>query len=139
MCNICKKPKIGLMKTKNITDGIIKGVLTGGGAVIAQELGNMIPDSINTDIVDGGKIVLGIFGPAFMGSKMKPYAEAIGNGIVAQGALNLANKYFLSGNGYVRIGANAPGYPINSPGLAGANAPGYPINSPGLAGATGSY
>lgn len=135
MCYTCnKKAKIGSMKTKNITDGLIRGVLVGGGAVIAQELGGMIPDSVDTDIVDAGKIVLGIFGPSFVGGKTKGFADAIGAGMIAQGALNLANKYLLSTANYTRIGANAAGYPIDPVGLSGASAPGYPVGSSGLAG-----
>ena len=64
------------------------------GAVGAGYLNKLIPASVNTKIVAGGKIALGIALPMFVKSgKMKNTLAGVGSGMVAVGTLDLLKDF----------------------------------------------
>lgn len=83
---------MGAIDTMNILGIVI-------GAVAAGYLDKIIPDTINSKIVAGGKIALGIALPMFVkGGKMKNTLAGVGSGMVAVGTLGLLKEFgVLSG------------------------------------------
>jgi len=69
------------------------------GAVAAGFLNKLIPDTINTKLVAGGKIALGVALPMFVKSgKMKGIMAGVGSGMIAVGAVDLMRGFgILSG------------------------------------------
>ena len=100
------------MKTKDITNALIKDItnalintaLATGGYVLAQEGGKMLPTTLNTDMVDGGKIAIGIIAVMFAPKKMQTMLAPLAAGIALQGGANLINKYVIKPENFVRMG-----------------------------------
>ena len=69
------------------------------GAVVAGYLDKVIPATVNTKIVAGGKIALGVALPMFVKSgKMKNTLAGVGSGMIAIGAVDLLKGFgVLSG------------------------------------------
>ena len=69
------------------------------GAVAAGMLNKVIPESVNTKIVAGGKMALGIALPMFVKSgKLKGIMAGVGSGMIAVGAVDLLKSFgVLSG------------------------------------------
>ena len=69
------------------------------GAVAAGYLGKLVPATVNTKIVSGGKIALGIALPMLVkGGKMKNTLAGVGSGMIAVGTVDLLRDFgVLSG------------------------------------------
>lgn len=81
------KPKIDIKGTA------MKLAAIGGGAVAASSLNKIDFIAKQTPLVRGGiKVALGAFGPQFLGGKGKnAFVQALGDGMISMGALELAN------------------------------------------------
>jgi hypothetical protein len=112
--------------SRTLTSSLVDGALGIGGAVIGQEVGALLPASVDPMYADIGKVVIGCFAPAFIKGKAQSYAKSIGIGLAAQGGLNLVNTYLLN-DAAPAATQRVAGYPINSNALGG-----YPINSNAL-------
>ena len=84
--------RMGAIDTMNILGVAI-------GAVAAGYLGKLVPATVNTKIVSGGKIALGIALPMLVKSgKMKNTLAGVGSGMIAVGTVDLLKDFgVLSG------------------------------------------
>lgn len=93
MCSCNSKSKISGMKTKNLMSSLVSGALAGGGAIASQELGAMVPATIDPLYVNIAKIALGSIAPALVKGKNAEYLKSIGTGVAVEGALALYATY----------------------------------------------
>lgn len=104
MCSCQSKISGMKFNSKSLISSLVDGALGVGGAVLGQEVGRMVPATVDSTIVDAGKIVLGCLAPAFIKGKSQNFVRSIGIGLAAQGGLNLVNAFVLKPTGYTRIG-----------------------------------
>lgn len=82
------------MKKIDLKGAVIKVAATGGGAVAAASLNKVDFVQQQQPLIRGAiKVALGAFGPQFLGKsgKMGNIINALGDGMIAVGAIELAN------------------------------------------------
>ena len=123
------------MKTKNLVSNATSSVLVAGGAIAAQELGAMIPATVDPMYANIGKIVIGTLLPTFVKGKANGFAKDFSAGWVAEGALQLYAGFKTSGAtvaGWDQYRPALSGWDQYSPALRGEANPLQPMMSSDL-------
>lgn len=136
MCT-CKllNNKISGMKTKKISGLDTKGIMSNamgvalgtGGAVAANYLGAMVPDTVDPMYVNIGKIAIGVLAPTLVGGKQSKVVESFGQGMAIAGALALLQSQGVI-SGFDNQAYALAGYDNQAYALAGAEM--YPSYHP---------
>lgn len=114
-----KRKSISGLDTKGIMSNAMGVALGTGGAVAANYLGTMIPDSVDPMYVNIGKIAIGVIAPTLVGGKQSKLIESFGQGMAIAGAISLLQSQGVI-SGFDNQAYALAGYDNQAYALAGA-------------------
>lgn len=130
MCD-CNRNKIGKMNGKQFTKTLTTVALTTAGIAVGAKVTALIPASIDSRLVAGGKLVGGILLATMSKGKSADLLAPLGAGIAINGAAGLINSF---SPGLVSI-AGVRGFDNRAYALRGrSRVRGMDNSAPGLAG-----